>query len=366
LADRNAQSALIQNIKNALNIEKMDDWYSVTKQQVLETKVADASALLRLYNFNMSNVLTSIYSDHGWEIWKFSSGVAAELWKNESFQKSYMVFLGSKYGFKKQEDWYNVEVKHFRESKGLGLLKVFNNSPSRAVQQIFSQQEWLPWKFKVSQKNFWSQSENQRRYCFWLFKHLGFEKMEDWYRVSRTDFESHYGVRLLNIYHNRVSDVLKAVFPEHTWDDTKFFRKRRNLADVNVQRKIFDDFAQEHSLNSADAWYNVDPAFAMQNANILTIVSNFYQTSLVNALIKVYSNHSWKPWLFKRAPVGWWKEIPNQRLFFEDAKAKLRIRNMNDWYDVTVQDVMSIGGTVLQYWISSSVFSVLCDTYCPL
>lgn len=237
-----------------------------------------------------------------------------------------------------------IERRHFLDSNGLGLLRIFGNSPARTVQEIYPAHAWLPWKFHIIQRNWWKAIQNQRVYCDWLFEHLGFTKIDDWYFASRGDFERNDGMRLLNLYDNNISHIMKAVYHSHTWDDMKFFRKRRNLASIATQRTAFDSYATENNLNTMEAWYSVDTAAAFKNVAVRSILSNYYDSSVPNAVMTVYSDHKWLPWKFKRVPTRWWAERANKRLFMNYAMQQLKLDRMEGWYNVTVQDIQNLGG----------------------
>ena len=40
--------------------------------------------------------------------------------------------------------------------------------------------------------------KNQKDYIYWLGKKLGYTTMEDWYKVSRADFDNNYGRSLFH------------------------------------------------------------------------------------------------------------------------------------------------------------------------
>lgn len=49
---------------------------------------------------------------------------------------------------------------------------------------VFSDYEWLPWKFNTVPKGFWDDKENVKKYMNWLGNQLNVNTMEDWYRVT--------------------------------------------------------------------------------------------------------------------------------------------------------------------------------------
>ena len=46
------------------------------------------------------------------------------------------------------------------------------------------EEEWYPWLFPSVPRHFWAMKANQRWYCDWLGRLLGFKTPEDWYFPS--------------------------------------------------------------------------------------------------------------------------------------------------------------------------------------
>lgn len=307
-------------------------------------KLENSESLLRKYNWSISLLLTETYPSHPWEVWKFASGVAAQIWKNPTHQRRFMDHIEQLYGFRSKDDFYKISVKHFAASNGLGLLKAFSNSPGAVVHAVYPEHPWLQWRFHTVPRHWWTKKENQRAYTDWLFAHCGWTSPKDWYYASRADFESNSGVRLLNLYKNRLSELIKSIYPEHDWNDSYFFRQRKGLKQVSTQRSVFTEYAAKNGIKSLSGWYRADPTAVFADRAIKTMVSNYHDSSLVNALLEAFPTHEWKPWKFKRCPVGWWKEPANQRAFLDDAYLSLELKSMDDWYRVTVARVQRLGG----------------------
>ncbi len=51
------------------------------------------------------------------------------------------------------------------------------------VTSIYSEHEWLPWKFTGTPKNFWKDVNNVTKFLDWAGKNLGVKQYEDWYKI---------------------------------------------------------------------------------------------------------------------------------------------------------------------------------------
>ena len=74
--------------------------------------------------------------------------------------------------------------KDIIEHGGLGLLSTYKNSPSSLIRTVYSNNDWLPWKFSAVPKGYWTHKENQTKFMNWLHSHLDLKTMEDWYGVT--------------------------------------------------------------------------------------------------------------------------------------------------------------------------------------
>ncbi len=67
---------------------------------------------------------------------------------------------------------------------GQGLLRKYDNSPSALLLNAYPEYNWLPWKFDVAPKRFWDSHQNQVKFMHWAGTELGYQKMEDWYKIT--------------------------------------------------------------------------------------------------------------------------------------------------------------------------------------
>jgi hypothetical protein len=54
-------------------------------------------------------------------------------------------------------------------------------------------------------------------------------------------------------------------------------------------------------------------------------------------------------------PFGYWKDINNQRTFFDNLGRELNIQQPEDWYTVDVRTVVKKGGSFIHYHYNSSL-----------
>ena len=52
------------------------------------------------------------------------------------------------------------------------------------ISSVYSNYDWLPWKFTQTPKGYWDDINNIKSYINWLSEKLDIKTMEDWYKVT--------------------------------------------------------------------------------------------------------------------------------------------------------------------------------------
>jgi hypothetical protein len=60
-----------------------------------------------------------------------------------------------------------------------------NQSLPQFIESVYSDQEWLPWKYPRTPQLFWESIENQKKFMDWVGKQKGFTSNEDWYKITQ-------------------------------------------------------------------------------------------------------------------------------------------------------------------------------------
>lgn len=134
-----------------------------------------------------------------------------------------------------------------------------------------------------------------------------------------------------------------------------------NTKSANV--KFFLDFAARNKINEMKDWYNYS-SMDIYECGGRGILHHYYSDSLFQALRDIYPTHDWAPWKFARTPRGYWKDIENQRIYFDWLKKQLGYKNMEDWYNLS-KDLVNEneGSALLHRYYSGSVSTALQAVY---
>jgi hypothetical protein len=86
--------------------------------------------------------------------WKFKDPVPQNFWSNKDNRKRFLEWLGKRLGFNQQEDWYKITSEDIITNGGKTLLINFNGSPSKVVQAVFPDYQWMPFRFGTVPKRY--------------------------------------------------------------------------------------------------------------------------------------------------------------------------------------------------------------------
>lgn len=111
-----------------------------------------------------------------------------------------------------------------------------------------------------------------------------------------------------------------------------------------------------------ESFYNITNEDVYKNGG-KRLLTAYYNDSLYSALKTLYPEHTWLPWRFKQLPRGFWNDKQNHKKFFDWLGEKLGYKQLDDWYNVTSEQITSNGGTGLLSNYSNSISAALQATY---
>lgn len=161
--------------------------------------------------------------------------------------------------------------------------------------------------------------------------------MEDWYQISAKEFCKIGGYSMLPHYENSLQILLENMFPDFNWLPWKFSVMTKNYwNDISNQKKYMDWVSKELNIIEFSDWYNVSGKYLQNNFYGSSLLRK-YNGSLSDLLKTIYPNYDWLPWKFDHCPNRYWEDIRNQRKFMDWAGKELAIKDMSDWYKISVK-----------------------------
>ncbi|MEO2017892.1 MAG: hypothetical protein ABGZ53_26370 [Fuerstiella sp.] len=201
----------------------------------------------------MSIHLCKIPSDKPW----LDSRVPNGFWHERRNRVTYMNWLGTKLGYMRREDWYQIRNRDFRlNSGGTVLDRFYGSSVLEAMRDLVPNYDWLPWLFSKTPRRFWDDAANRQAYMQWLEGKLQINREEDWYELSDESFEENRGAGLLtNYYHGSILSALREYRPDVDWKPW-CFRKVPNgyWRRPGNRRRYFEWLADRLQYQSMSDW----------------------------------------------------------------------------------------------------------------
>src|SRR5690348_15534624 len=97
----NFQRDFIDDLGKKLGFTQLDDWYSVTQDQIIEN---GGGGLLDHFKGSPFRLIQSVYPEHRWEVDKMRKKPPG-YWNIQENQKGFMDNLRRKLGFTSMDDW---------------------------------------------------------------------------------------------------------------------------------------------------------------------------------------------------------------------------------------------------------------------
>ena len=177
-----------------------------------------------------------------------------------------MKWLADQCGINEPDDWYGITNRDFRDHKGGAFLLHYDSTISNAVKAYLPKRKWNEWQFGKTPKGFWEDRANRLRYMQWLGKRLGYKKLNDWYAVTRKDFEQNFGNQLMKYYNGSPLAAAMDCFSKHSWLEWKFARVPAGFWKKKANRERYLDWLEKTlKIRIPEDWSRVRRADLKEN-----------------------------------------------------------------------------------------------------
>ena len=350
--DKKNQKIYMDWLGLQLGYKTPEDWYKISQKDIINN---NGDGLLHYYNGSPLQILISVYPEKTWLPWKFTT-ISMGYWKDKNNHKIYMDWLGLQLGYKTPEDWYKINLKDIINNNGCTLVHYYNDSPLQILKSVYPEENWLPWKFIHTPKDYWKDKKNQIIYMDWLGLQLGYKTPDDWYKINIKDITNNYGCTLVHYYNGSPTLLVISVYPEENWLPWKFTLTYTGYWKDKKNHKIYADWlGTQLRYKTPEDWYKINYKDITNNYGGGLLVS-YYNSSPSQLVISIYPEENWFPWKFTTISMGYWKDKKNHKIYMDWLGKELGYKTLDDWYKITTQRIINNygGGLLVCYYNNSA------------
>ena len=160
---------------------------------------------------------------------------------------------------------------------------------------------------------------------------LGFRKDEDWYSLNYETIEKELRAKILRNYKWSPYLIAKSVVKDkknfHEWlmkgQAPKGFWKK----DENIKR-YFNWLKKKKNIKTKNDFYK------LKGKDINVQLLRKFNDRLIDLLRYLYPNIKFYPWLFQQSHLNFWSKVSNQKEYFDWLEKKIKIKKIEDWYNI--------------------------------
>jgi len=156
------------------------------------------------------------------------------------------------------------------------------------------------------------------------------------------------GRGFLEIFGDSLQVALSVVYPEVEWKPWLFASVPNGFWSHESHRKAcLEWIGKELNINSLSDWYAIElnDVLKEKQCTLCGMLSLFYKGSLQRALIHLYPEYDWKPWLFSHTKHRFWQELENRQAFIIWLSKEFQIVKNDQWYSMKFSNLTEKKGT---------------------
>jgi len=231
----------VEYLGELLGIKSMDEWYNISKSQILalaNANTTNSKLLIKeknlsqdkeketwstihdlLYQFtSLPKVLMQVFPEKAWDISKFQK-VQQGYWLDLKNQRKCLDDIAKDLNINNWTDWYSVRREDIASRGGWSFISnYYAGSPFRALMAIYSEHPWQPWRFTQTSKNVWEDFGNVTSFISYAEEKFEIRDIRDWLTLPYLQLYSIQGFNTVLRQYGGLIPILKKVYPTFDWD----------------------------------------------------------------------------------------------------------------------------------------------------
>lgn len=319
----------------------------MAKLRVRAVRDKGGSSLMQKYSNSLSQLLHATYDASEVELGRLPKNYFADHHRRRAFLDS----IAKEFNIQCPADWKRVTVSTVKERGGASLLKRYRTFAD-ALRDVYPEQDFEEdCSFRQTAPNgYWKDPANRKRWLEGFSKEMGIEKTEDWMKVTSRDVLERGGGALLNFFKGSLFLALQEAFGEHISRDS--CRKTKQLGywtSRDNRRAFLDELGEKFHVEKPSDWSKVSTKdlVAEGGGGLLQHYSSFW-AALKDVYKDDFPNFSWRAEECRSVmPRDYWKSDEHVKSFIEKVGQELCVTRKEDWYRVSYEQLVELGGSAL-------------------
>ena len=273
-------------------------------------------------------------------------------WNCVENRSAFMDELEQAFGIESPADWAKVTTKMVRGHGGGGFLSYYRGSLQRALQDLRPLAAEETRFLARLPSGHWDSAAARREFVAHVAKQLGIEREEQWKTVTKAQVCSLGGSGLLDRYGNSLYALLEDTVERSESRDESHGQSvlafggkvPRRYWDIEENRRDFvERFAIKKGITDLEGWKDVtvDDIRAAGGNGLL----QKYSYSVFKLLQSVYKEMTLEATDVRNVvPRTHWDSSDNIKCFFRRIAIPLSVHEPQDWYRVSAEQVIALGG----------------------
>eukprot|EP01127_Copromyxa_protea_P020016 TRINITY_DN6614_c0_g1_i2.p1 TRINITY_DN6614_c0_g1~~TRINITY_DN6614_c0_g1_i2.p1 ORF type:complete len:524 (+),score=59.77 TRINITY_DN6614_c0_g1_i2:3-1574(+) len=242
----------MEYVARSLNITHMDDWYSITRRQIVS---CGGIGIISHFG-SLPAVLKATFPEVQWVFGRFLIAPKGA-WSDGTCKREFLDYCGEQLGINHLDEWYQFSRVDVDK---LGGRELINRSGGlfNALQSSYPEHKWVDGRFSYVGRKSWDDPKKVRDFLEYIREPLGITSLDDWYRISQVELAQVGGAGLYFKF-GTIGKTLKFAYPDLEWELEKFSnrdkRTRQRLLKSFLQAK-FSDTLVENYYHPALNWEN--------------------------------------------------------------------------------------------------------------
>ena len=323
------QKKFFDDLYRKLELKCMEDWYSVTLNQIKEN---GGSTIIKQYG-SLFNALKAVYSDKKWDFCKLNT-LPKNFWADPLNHKLFVEHLLQKLNLNDVTKLIEIPLTQLIELGGGKLLQKYQNNLIYALKQLYPEEDWEIQSKTKQPQSYWNNIDHQKQFFHSLYCKLKLNSLDDWYNISTGKIISEGG-SFITYKYRTLYECLQTIYPDHYWDINKFLSSKKDPKywdDSVNQRSFIEEVYRTKNFTSHEDWKQITKSELIKLGGHSLLKR--YSGNLYLVMSSLYPHLQWN---FLDSSKLLRSQTERTKEILEKIIRLYKIERKEDWYRVSLR-----------------------------